>query len=115
MAGFKLFGHSQGGAEAIKDRNEKHDSFLTQQMTSGSFSENMVTSVSSVVTQETPHSKDATDLESLEKVIEEWKPHKKEWFIMISMSVIALMVALDATILVTVLPVSQHMPMHWGQ
>jgi hypothetical protein len=37
---------------------------------------------------------------------EEWKPETKEWIIMISLSIISLMVALDATILVTVLPVS---------
>jgi hypothetical protein len=36
----------------------------------------------------------------------EWKPQKKELLIMISLSFISLMVALDATILVTVLPVS---------
>ena len=36
---------------------------------------------------------------------EEWKPERKEWFIMISLSIISFMVALDATILVTVLPV----------
>lgn len=35
-----------------------------------------------------------------------WKPQKKELVIMISLSFISLMVALDATILVTVLPVS---------
>lgn len=37
---------------------------------------------------------------------EAWKPEKREWIIMISLSVISFMVALDATILVTVLPVS---------
>jgi MFS family permease len=37
---------------------------------------------------------------------EEWKPTKNEWLIMISLAFISLMVALDATILVTVLPVS---------
>lgn len=35
----------------------------------------------------------------------EWKPTKKELLVMISLSFISLMVALDATILVTVLPV----------
>jgi hypothetical protein len=39
-------------------------------------------------------------------VTEEWKPSKKELLIMVSLSFISLMVALDATILVTVLPVS---------
>jgi hypothetical protein len=37
---------------------------------------------------------------------EEWTPTKNEWLIMISLAFISLMVALDATILVTVLPVS---------
>ena len=38
-------------------------------------------------------------------VIDEWKPTRQELLIMISLSFISLMVALDATILVTVLPV----------
>lgn len=46
------------------------------------------------------------DLEKMEIPAEEWKPEKREWIIMISLSIISLMVALDATILVTVLPVS---------
>jgi hypothetical protein len=37
---------------------------------------------------------------------EEWKPQRKELLIMFSLAFISLMVALDATILVTVLPVS---------
>jgi len=40
----------------------------------------------------------------------EWKPTKAEWFIMASLAVISLMVALDATILVAVLPVSIIQP-----
>ncbi len=40
-----------------------------------------------------------------EKVVHEWKPTKKELFIMMSLSFISLMVALDTAILVTVLPV----------
>ncbi|KAK7188494.1 major facilitator superfamily transporter [Paraphaeosphaeria sporulosa] len=44
------------------------------------------------------------DLEKLEITAVEWKPERKEWIIMISLSIISLMVALDATILVTVLP-----------
>jgi hypothetical protein len=40
-------------------------------------------------------------------VVEIWEPTKNEWLIMISLAFISLMVALDATILVTVLPVSQ--------
>lgn len=55
----------------------------------------------------TPSSVSSTDLEKFEQAVEEWKPQKKEWFIMISLSIISFMVALDATILVTVLPVSQ--------
>jgi hypothetical protein len=39
-------------------------------------------------------------------MLQEWKPQKRELLIMISLSFISLMVALDATILVTVLPVS---------
>lgn len=39
-------------------------------------------------------------------VPEEWAPSKKEMLIMVSLSFISLMVSLDATILVTVLPVS---------
>lgn len=35
----------------------------------------------------------------------EWKPTKNELLVMVSLSFISLMVALDATILVTVLPV----------
>ncbi|KAF2729587.1 MFS general substrate transporter [Polyplosphaeria fusca] len=46
------------------------------------------------------------DEEALSKKSAEelWKPQKKEMLIMVSLSLIALMVALDATILVTVLP-----------
>lgn len=36
----------------------------------------------------------------------EWKPSSKEYAVMITLAVISLMVALDATILVSVLPVS---------
>lgn len=35
----------------------------------------------------------------------EWKPSKNELLVMVSLSFISLMVALDATVLVTVLPV----------
>ncbi|KNG52046.1 MFS general substrate transporter [Stemphylium lycopersici] len=41
---------------------------------------------------------------------EEWKPQKRELVIMISLSFISLMVALDASILVTVLPVNRDLP-----
>jgi len=37
---------------------------------------------------------------------QEWTPTKKEWLVMTSLAFISLMVSLDATILVTVLPVS---------
>jgi hypothetical protein len=37
---------------------------------------------------------------------DDWKPTHREWAIMISLAFISTMVALDATILVTVLPVS---------
>lgn len=36
----------------------------------------------------------------------EWKPNKQEWTIMVTIAVVSLMVALDATVLVPVLPVS---------
>lgn len=35
----------------------------------------------------------------------EWQPGKKEYAVMITLAIISLMVALDATILVSVLPV----------
>lgn len=38
-------------------------------------------------------------------VLPEWKPSRNELLVMISLSFISLMVALDATVLVTVLPV----------
>jgi uncharacterized protein YqhQ len=51
-----------------------------------------------------------SDVENLSteklQVQEVWTPTKKEWLIMLSLAFISLMVALDATILVTVLPVS---------
>lgn len=39
----------------------------------------------------------------------EWKPGRKEYAVIITLSVVSLMVALDATILVSVLPVSGHL------
>lgn len=39
-------------------------------------------------------------------VVTEWRPRKGEYLVMITLSIISLMVALDATILVPVLPVS---------
>lgn len=49
-----------------------------------------------------------TDIEAMGgfQDMPEWKPQRAEWIIMLSLSTISLMVALDATILVTVLPVS---------
>lgn len=38
----------------------------------------------------------------------EWKPTKKEMLVMVSLSFISLVVALDATVLVTVLPEIAH-------
>ena len=37
---------------------------------------------------------------------DDWKPGKKEYAVMLTIALISLMVALDATILVSVLPVS---------
>ena len=46
-----------------------------------------------------------SDLEKSTQVTEEWKPDKAVYMTMLTMAVLSLMVALDATILVTVLPV----------
>ena len=46
------------------------------------------------------------DIESAKGGQVEWKPQKQEYLVMLTLSIISLMVALDATILVTVLPVS---------
>jgi hypothetical protein len=46
------------------------------------------------------------DIESAKSGQVEWKPQKQEYLVMLTLSIISLMVALDATILVTVLPVS---------
>jgi hypothetical protein len=44
----------------------------------------------------------------IEQVVGEegWKPQKTEWLILLSMALVSLIVAIDATILVTVLPAS---------
>lgn len=42
----------------------------------------------------------------------EWKPGKKEYAVMLTLALISLMVALDATILVSVLPVSEPILKH---
>ena len=46
------------------------------------------------------------DEEALESEIADWKPHRQEYSVMITLALISLMVALDSTILVPVLPVS---------
>jgi hypothetical protein len=43
----------------------------------------------------------------------EWKPGKKEYAVMFTLALISLMVALDATILVSVLPVSGRSSGGW--
>lgn len=53
-------------------------------------------------------STDTTELESdqgAEPKQEEWKPQKQELLVMLTLSIISLMVALDATIIVTSLSV----------
>ena len=44
------------------------------------------------------------DVEAAEEKIAEWKPQRHEWMVMITLATLSLMVALDATILVPVLP-----------
>jgi len=51
---------------------------------------------------------DGPQLEAGEVTELEWKAGKKEYALMITIAVISLMVALDATILVSVLPVRIH-------
>ena len=46
------------------------------------------------------------DVEAAKVVSSEWKPQKQEYLVMLALSIISLMVALDATILVPVLSVS---------
>jgi len=40
----------------------------------------------------------------------EWKPGRQEYAVMLTLAIISLMVALDATVLVSVLPVSRLPP-----
>jgi len=47
----------------------------------------------------------ATDTESLREGQQEWKPQRQEYMVMLTLATISLVVALDATILVSVLPV----------
>lgn len=37
----------------------------------------------------------------------DWKPGKQEWAVMITLAIVSMMVALDATVLVPALPVSK--------
>jgi hypothetical protein len=53
---------------------------------------------------------DGSSLEKGEKAEVEWKPGKQEYAVMLTLAVISLMVALDATILVSVLPVRLSLP-----
>jgi hypothetical protein len=46
------------------------------------------------------------DIESTQSSQVEWKPQKQEYLVMLTLSIISVMVALDATIPVTILPVS---------
>ncbi|KAF2675148.1 MFS general substrate transporter [Microthyrium microscopicum] len=48
---------------------------------------------------------DEKGIEVEDEVIPEWKPKKQEWAIMLTLSLLSLLVALDATVLVTGLPV----------
>ena len=52
-----------------------------------------------------PMSREKEDLETLHPSLE-WKPRKQEYLIMATMAINSLLVALDTTILVSVLPVS---------
>lgn len=56
---------------------------------------------------------DVSKLEELRDAVRqaEWRPGKQEYAVMATLAVISLMVALDATILVSVLPVS--LPSHY--
>lgn len=40
---------------------------------------------------------------------QEWKPQAREWLVMITLALISLMVALDATILVPIIPVQSDL------
>jgi hypothetical protein len=44
------------------------------------------------------------DADSVEEMLDDWKPQRQEWMVIITLATISLVVALDATILVTVLP-----------
>jgi hypothetical protein len=93
----------------------EHEQYIMRPASSVTFtfaerSASPVSSIESTKMADTPKSSPSAsssrmDLEKAVEKPEEWKPEKKEWFIMISLSVISFMVALDATILVTVLPV----------
>lgn len=50
----------------------------------------------------------ANDVEAVQEQPVEWKAQKQEYLVMITLAVVSLMVALDATILVPILPVKFH-------
>ncbi|KAF1913359.1 major facilitator superfamily domain-containing protein [Ampelomyces quisqualis] len=70
------------------------------------------TTIKSLPTDSIPEIAMTTDVEAKGQYTapapEMWKPTKNEWLIMISLAFISLMVALDASILVTVLPEIAH-------
>lgn len=47
----------------------------------------------------------AEDIITTTESLEEWKPQLEEWLVMITLALISLMAALDATILVPLIPV----------
>jgi len=63
------------------------------------------TSTSSLPFDEKRPQPTVPDVEASKEAPEEWKAHKREYLVMASLAVISLVVALDATILVLVLPV----------
>ena len=63
-------------------------------------------SVATTITSPEPAANIA-QLENGNKSEEQWKPGKREWLVMITLAISSLTVALDATILVPVLPVSK--------
>lgn len=53
----------------------------------------------------------ASSIRVEDQVEEEWKPRRQEYLIMTTLSLISLMVALEASILTPSLPVSKHYPL----
>ena len=58
------------------------------------------------ISMEKPPFQLPNDIESAKELSQEWKPQKQEYLVMFTLAIISLMVALDATVLVPVLPVS---------